>query len=182
MPLGEPWLKQPLLQAVILFLAFLSDKREVKQHLAPAVSDAKEECLEAKYHRVCHVGEHLSYKFSLETTFRGSITNHEARKQHQQPEQLQLCQLAVASALNPEQPFSDRLRASIMAIIAFIALVASFSLKNLPISEKTFVPLSLGIRLLYFFVGTSKLQKFCDIRKSLCSFLYSILNLRNLNK
>ena len=32
-----------------------------------------------------------------------------------------------------------------MSIIAFIALVASFSLKNLPISEKTFVPLLLGI-------------------------------------
>ena len=78
MPLEEPWLKQPLLQAVILFLAFLSDKREVKQHLAPAVSDAKEECLEAKYHRVCHVGKHLSYKFSLEPTFREvCVINHQ---------------------------------------------------------------------------------------------------------
>ena len=36
--------------------------------------------------------------------FIAGITNHEARKQHQQPELLQLCQLAVASALNPEQP------------------------------------------------------------------------------
>jgi predicted histidine transporter YuiF (NhaC family) len=32
-----------------------------------------------------------------------------------------------------------------MSIIAFIALVASFSLKNLPISEKMFVPLSLSM-------------------------------------
>ena len=76
--LGEPCLKLPLLQAVIPFLAFLSDKREVKQHLAPAVSDAKEERLEAKYHRVCHVGEHLSYKFCLETTFREvCVINHQ---------------------------------------------------------------------------------------------------------
>ncbi len=68
--LGGPCFKLLLLQAVFLFLAFLSDKREVKQHLASTVSDAKEESLEAKFHRVCHVGEHLSYKFSLKTTFR----------------------------------------------------------------------------------------------------------------
>ena len=53
--LGEPCLKLLLLQAVILFLAFLSDKREVKQHLTPAVSDAKEERLEAKCHRVTKI-------------------------------------------------------------------------------------------------------------------------------
>ena len=182
MPLGEPWLKQPLLQAVILFLAFLSDKREVKQHLAPAVSDAKEECLEAKYHRVCHVGEHLSYKFCLETTFREVLRIMKQGNSISSPSNCNCANLQLRLLSIPSSLFSDRLRASIMSIIAFIALVASFSLKNLPISEKTFVPLLLGIRLLYFFVGTSKLQKFRDIRKSLCSFLYSILNLRNLNK
>ncbi|QVJ81723.1 MULTISPECIES: hypothetical protein [Prevotellaceae] len=41
--------------------------------------------------------------------------------------------------------FSDSRRAFVMSIIAFIALVASFSLKNLPISEKMFVPLSLSM-------------------------------------
>ena len=45
----------------------------------------------------------------------------------------------------PKRRFSDRRRAFVMSIIAFIALVASFSLKNLPISEKMFVPLSLSI-------------------------------------
>lgn len=53
--LGEPCLKLLLLQAVILFLDFLSDKREVKQHLAPADSDVKEERLEVKYHRVTNI-------------------------------------------------------------------------------------------------------------------------------
>lgn len=53
---------------------------------------------------------------------------------------LQLHLLSIPNSL-----FSDRQRASIMSIIAFIALVASFSLKNLPISEKTFVLLLLGI-------------------------------------
>lgn len=71
----------------------------------------------------------------------------------------------------PNSRFSDSRRTSIMFIMAFIALVASFSLKNLPISEKMFVPLLLSIGLLYLFVSTSKLQKIRDIRKSLCSFL-----------
>ena len=46
-----------------------------------------------------------------------------------------------------------------MSIIAFIALVASFSLKNLPISEKTFVPLLLGIGLLYFLLVPQSYKK-----------------------
>lgn len=45
----------------------------------------------------------------------------------------------------PKRRFSDSRRAFVMSIIAFIALVASFSLKNLPISEKMFVPLSLSM-------------------------------------
>jgi hypothetical protein len=45
----------------------------------------------------------------------------------------------------PKSRFSDSRRALVMSIIAFIALVASFSLKNLPISEKMFVPLSMSI-------------------------------------
>jgi hypothetical protein len=36
----------------------------------------------------------------------------------------------------PKSRFSDSRRAFVVSIIAFIALVASFSLKNLPISEK----------------------------------------------
>lgn len=67
---------------------------------------------------------------------------------------LQLHLLSIPNSL-----FSDRLRASIMSIIAFIALVASFSLKNLPISEKTFVPLLLGIGLLYFLLVPQSYKK-----------------------
>lgn len=77
--LGEPCVKLLLLQAVILFLALLPDKREVKQHLAPAVSDAQEKSLEAEYHGVCHMGEHLPDKFCLEATLRKvSVINHQA--------------------------------------------------------------------------------------------------------
>ena len=71
----------------------------------------------------------------------------------------------------PKSLFSDSLRTFVMSIIAFIALVASFSLKNLPTSEKMFVPLWQGIGLSIFLFDTSKLLNFHDIRKSLCSFL-----------
>jgi hypothetical protein len=54
--------------------------------------------------------------------------------------------------------------------------VASFSLKNLPTSEKMFVPLWLGIGLSIFLFDTSKLLNFRDIRKSLCSFLRHYIN------
>lgn len=75
---GEPCVKLILLQSVILFLALLSDKREAKQHLAPAVSDAKEKSLEAEYHGVRHMGEYLSDKFCLETTLREvGVINHQ---------------------------------------------------------------------------------------------------------
>ena len=77
----------------------------------------------------------------------------------------------------PKSLFSDSRRTLVMSIIVFIALVASFSLKNLPISEKMFVSLWLGIGLSILFVSTSKLLIFRDIRKSLCSFLRSYFNL-----
>jgi len=76
----------------------------------------------------------------------------------------------------PKRRFSDSLRTFVMSIIAFIALVASFSLKNLPTSEKMFVPLWLGIGLSIFLFDTSKLLNFRDIRKSLCSFLRHYIN------
>ena len=71
----------------------------------------------------------------------------------------------------PKSFFSDSRRTFVVSIIAFIALVASFSLKNLPISEKMFVPLLLGIGLSIFLFSTSKLLFFRDLRKSLCPFL-----------
>ena len=73
----------------------------------------------------------------------------------------------------PKSLFSDSRRAFVVSIIAFIALVASFFLKNLPISEKMFVPLSLSIGLctLYLALQSYKISAtygnpcalFCDL-------------------
>ena len=72
----------------------------------------------------------------------------------------------------PKSLFSDSRRAFVISIIAFIALGESFSLKNLPISEKMFVLLLLGIGLSIFLFDTSKLLIFRNIRIALCSFFH----------
>ena len=46
---------------------------------------------------------------------------------------------------SPKSLFSERFNVRVMSIIVFIALVASFSLKYLPISEIKFVPLLIGM-------------------------------------
>ena len=46
--------------AVVAFPPLLTDKGEVEQHLALPVGDAEEETLEAEYHLVGDVGEHLA--------------------------------------------------------------------------------------------------------------------------
>ena len=45
----------------------------------------------------------------------------------------------------PKSLFSERFSVRVMSIIWFIALVASFSLKYLPISEIKFLPLLMGM-------------------------------------
>ena len=42
--------------------------------------------------------------------------------------------------------FSEKLNVRVISIILFIALVASFSLKYLPISEIKFIPLFMGMK------------------------------------
>ena len=78
-------------------------------------------------------------------------------------------QLHLLSA--PKSLFSERQSTPVMSIIVFIALAASFSLKNLPISEKKFLPLFAGIGLGTFLFRHQKVLNFSDIRKSLCHFL-----------
>ena len=46
---------------------------------------------------------------------------------------------------SPKSLFSEKFNVRVMSIIWFIALVASFSLKYLPISEIKFVPLLMGM-------------------------------------
>lgn len=71
----------------------------------------------------------------------------------------------------PNSRFSDSWRTSIMFIMAFIALVASFSLKNLPISEKNVCTFVVEHRAFVSFCLHFKVKKIRDIRKSLYSFL-----------
>ena len=87
---------------------------------------------------------------------------------------------------SPKSLFSERFNVHVMSIILFIALVASFSLKYLPISEIKFVPLLMGIEVFVIcLLLTTNLQKFCHIGKLLYPFVLGIyvtfVNLRNLN-
>ena len=70
-----------------------------------------------------------------------------------------------------------------MSIIAFIALVASFSLKNLPISEKMFVPLSLGIGICTLYLALQR-YKFSATYGNpwalFCDFISTNFYMRNL--
>ena len=59
-----------------------------------------------------------------------------------------------------------------MSIIWFIALVASFSLKYLPISEIKLLPLLMGMEVFVIcFLVTTNLQSFCHIGKLLYPFV-----------
>lgn len=74
----------------------------------------------------------------------------------------------------------------VMYIIVFIALVASFSLKYLPISEIKFVPLLMGMEVIVIcYICSLQIYKKCHIGKLLSHFIldnYIIYdNLRNLN-
>lgn len=65
----------------------------------------------------------------------------------------------------------------IMSIIAFIALVASFSLKYLPISEIKFVPLLMGMEVfvICYFVHY-KFTKFLPCRQTSIPFYFRLLH------
>ena len=77
--LCETGIKLLLLQAVVLFLAFLADEGEVYQHLALAVGDAEEECLEAKHHGMRYMREHLTDELCLHTALGiVCVINHKA--------------------------------------------------------------------------------------------------------
>ena len=80
---------------------------------------------------------------------------------------LQLHMLSI-----PKSLFSDRLRVSIMLIITFITLVASFSLKNLSISEKIFVLLLLSIRPLRFLLALQSYKNSVTYGNP-CALLYT---------
>ena len=67
--LGETGVKLLLLQSVVPLLAFLTDKGEVKQHLADTVGNADEQPLETEHHRVCDMRVYLTDKLRLDTTF-----------------------------------------------------------------------------------------------------------------
>ena len=66
--LGEARVKLLLPEPVVSLLTLLADEREVYQHLAPAISDAEEECLETEHHRMGDMGEHFTNKFCLYAT------------------------------------------------------------------------------------------------------------------
>ena len=68
MLLGETGIKLFLLQSVVPILAFLTDKGEVKQHLADTVGNADEQPLETEHHRVCDMRVYLADKLRLDTT------------------------------------------------------------------------------------------------------------------
>ena len=48
--------------------------------------------------------------------------------------------------LSPKSLFSEKFNVRVISIILLIALVASFSLKYLPISEIKFIPLFIGMK------------------------------------
>lgn len=68
----------------------------------------------------------------------------------------------------------SRSESYVMSIIVFIALLASFSLKNVPISEKIFLTLCVGIEFGTFCFATIKVLIFLEIRKSLFFYIYSL--------
>ena len=73
---------------------------------------------------------------------------------------------------SPKSLFSERFNIRVMSIIWFIALVASFSLKYLPISEIKLLPLLMGMEVFVFcFLFITKLQRFCYIGKLLYPFV-----------
>ena len=73
---------------------------------------------------------------------------------------------------SPKSLFSGIFNIRVMSIIWFIALVASFSLKYLPISEIKLLPLLMGMEVfvICFFV-TTNFQRFCHISKLLYHFI-----------
>ena len=62
--------------------------------------------------------------------------------------------------LRPNSTFSGRRRLLIVLKMLNIALLASFFLKNLPISDRFFVLLCLGIEVEFLFVGHLKVTHF----------------------
>lgn len=73
---------------------------------------------------------------------------------------------------DPNSLFSERFNIRVMSIIWFIALVASFSLKYLPISEIKLLPLLMGMEVFVIcFLVTTNLQSFCHIGKLLYPFV-----------
>ena len=98
MLLGEAGIELLLLQAVVPFLALLTDERKVYQHLAPAVSDAEEKGLETKHHRMGDVGENLTDKLRLYATL-GVV-----RVIHHQTDWLRSFAGALLLRLTPQLP------------------------------------------------------------------------------
>ena len=79
-------------------------------------------------------------------------------------------QLHLLSA--PKSLFSEKFNVRIIFIILFIALVASFSLKYLPISEIKFVPLLMGMEVLVICFAHYKFTKILPYRQASIPFYF----------